>query len=102
MVAMLDKSDQYHQACVSALGRLAGGPLLTTWPCFTETMYLLGQTGGHRFQSGLWDWRRDGRLLLIDVTHSEANRMDALMAQYRDVPMDLADASLLAVAESRG
>ena len=28
--------------------------------------------------------------------------MDALMAQYANVPMDLADASLVALAESRG
>lgn len=28
--------------------------------------------------------------------------MDVLMAQYRNVPMDLADASLVAVADSRG
>jgi predicted nucleic acid-binding protein len=29
------------------------------------------------------------------------NRMAALMERYRDMPMDLADASLVAVAESR-
>jgi predicted nucleic acid-binding protein len=28
--------------------------------------------------------------------------MDALMAKYQNVPMDAADASLVAVAESRG
>ncbi len=32
----------------------------------------------------------------------EADRMDMLMGQYRNVPMDLADASLVALAESRG
>jgi uncharacterized protein len=45
--------------------------------------------------------RRSGRLVIIDILPAEADRMDALMAIYRDVPMDLADASLVAVAESR-
>ena len=33
---------------------------------------------------------------------SAVERMRTLMEQYRDVPMDLADASLVAVAEERG
>ncbi len=39
--------------------------------------------------------------MLHDLTPAEADRMAALMQQYRDTPMDLADASLVAVAESR-
>ena len=102
LVALLDKDDGQHAACLSVLGRLPRGPLLTTWPCFTEAMYLLGEVGGIRYQSTLWRWRRDGRLALLDVTPAEADRMDALMTQYANVPMDLADASLVAVAEVRG
>jgi predicted nucleic acid-binding protein len=64
-------------------------------------MYLLHLVGGHRYQDSLWQWRRDGRLVLLDVTQAEVDRMDVLMAQYQNVPMDLADASLVAVAESR-
>ena len=45
--------------------------------------------------------RRAGRLKIHATTESEADRMDALMRQYRDIPMDLADASLVAAAESR-
>lgn len=39
---------------------------------------------------------------MLELTDLEADRMDALMSQYTNVPMDLADASLVAVAESRG
>ncbi len=102
LVGLLDKDDSQHAACLKALGRLPRAPLLTTWPCFTEAMYLLSVVGGHRYQSSLWQWRRDGRLALLDITPAEADRMDALMALYKNVPMDLADASLVAVAESRG
>ena len=65
-------------------------------------MYLLNGVGGYRYQERLWRTRRDGRLQLLDLTEPETERMDALMALYSSVPMDLADASLVAVAESRG
>ena len=64
-------------------------------------MYLLGRDDGHRAQFALWKLRTAGRLVLLDITPAEADRMDALMAQYANVPMDMADASLVAVAESR-
>lgn len=102
LVALLDKDDAQHKACMAALAILPRGPLLTTWPCFTEAMYLLNLVGGHRYQNTLWQWRRDGRLILVDLTPTETDRMETLMAQYPNVPMDLADASLIAIAESRG
>ena len=36
------------------------------------------------------------------MAHEEIDRIDSLMGRYRDTPMDLADASLVAVAESLG
>jgi predicted nucleic acid-binding protein len=64
-------------------------------------MYFLYEIGGYRYQDLLWRMRREGRLVLLDVTCAEADRIDELMARYANVPMDLADASLVAVAESR-
>ena len=99
LVALLDADDPYHTACVAAAQRLPAGPLLTTWVCFTEAMYLLGTVGGYRYQAALWSLRTAGRVVLHDLTPAEADRMAALMAQYQDTPMDLADASLVVVAE---
>ena len=96
----LDADDQHHTTCVAALHRLPPEPLLTTWVCLTEAMYLLGAVGGYRYQAALWELRVSGRLSLHTLTPAEADRMAALMEQYRDTPMDLADASLVAVAES--
>lgn len=101
LVALLDDDDANHAACFAAAKTLPSGALLTTWPCFTEAMYLLGGAGGHRYQNRLWQMRQRGRLVLLDVTEAEADRMGALMTQYQDRPMDLADASLVAIAESR-
>ena len=100
LVALLDEGDPYHDQCVAALNRLPAEPLLTTWVCFTEAMYLLGEVGGYRYQEALWNLRKTGRLTLHTPTPAETDRMTALMEQYRDTPMDLADASLVAVAES--
>jgi uncharacterized protein len=101
LVALLDADDSYHAACVAAAPRLPAGPLLTTWVCFTAAMYLIGTVGGYRYQAALWSLRSTGRLVLHDLTAAEADRMAALMAQYPDTPMDLSDASLVVVAESR-
>ncbi len=101
LVALLDDDDPYHAECVTALRQLPSGPLLTTWVCFTEAMYLLGSVGGYRYQSALWDMYSSQRLMLHSLTPMEADRMSVLMEQYSDTPMDLGDASLVAVAESR-
>lgn len=101
LVALLDTDDPYHAECVAAAQRLPSGPLLTTWLCLTEAMYLLGAVGGHLYQVALWNLRTTGRLVLLDLTEEEVDRMVTLMEKYKDTPLDLADASLVAVAESR-
>jgi predicted nucleic acid-binding protein len=65
-------------------------------------MYLLHGLGGYRYQDRLWRTLRDGRLEVLDITVAERSRMDSLMQEYQDLPMDFADASLIAVSESRG
>ena len=43
------------------------------------------------------------RLILVyELPHDDCERLFALMEQYRDRPMDLADASLVLVAEKTG
>jgi predicted nucleic acid-binding protein len=62
-------------------------------------MYLVFQAGGYPAQAELWRWRPAGRLTLHDLTGNEIARMATLMDKYQDIPMDLADASLMAAAE---
>lgn len=64
-------------------------------------MYLLGTAGGYRYQAALWQLWATGRLVLHDLTIVEVERIAVLMEKYQDTPMSLADASLVAVAESR-
>jgi predicted nucleic acid-binding protein len=100
-VAVVDAGDPFHPVCVAALPTLRA-PLVTTWPCLTEAMYLLHRVGGFVPQKALWGLRRSGTLVVHATTEAEADRMEALMEQYRDTPMDIADASLVAAAEALG
>jgi len=101
LVALLDEDDKYHAVCIQALGSLRK-PLVTTWPCVTEVMYLLGKTLGHRAQDKLWGWIETGLVTIHELSAGEMTRMRVLMAQYADRPMDLADASLVCAVESVG
>jgi predicted nucleic acid-binding protein len=100
LVALLDSGQsERHKQCLNAL-RLVTMPLVTTWPCFAEAMYLLGRNLGYPGQEALWRMCASGRVVLHESSQDEADRMATLMAQYRDTPMDLADASLVTTAES--
>lgn len=98
LVALADQDDAHHTACAHALPSLRG-PLVTTWPCFTEAMHLLERAGGDKTKRALWKLRKTGKLFLREIRENEADRMEVLMEKYRDAPMDLADASLVAAAE---
>ena len=100
IVAILDIGDTHHRECLAIMKGISAEPLITTWVCFTEAMYLLGSAGAHRYQTALWDFYFKKHLILHDLSTDEVNRMAELMAKYYDTPMDLGDASLVAVAES--
>jgi len=99
LVALVDDADEHHARCAETLKRLPPRALATTWLCFTEAMYLLGRRGGFRSQQELWEIVAKG-LVEFDVpSPHEWQRMRDLMDQYEDLPMDVADASLVAAAE---
>ena len=96
LVALIDDSDGRHEKCVAAAEEIRE-PLLTVWPAFGEAMYLL------RFsleaQDALWQYVEKGALRIADLDLEDCARMRYLMRKYRDLPMELADAALVALAE---
>jgi predicted nucleic acid-binding protein len=96
LVALLDRGDAHHIACLAALRRI-DDPLVSVWPAFTEAMYLLSFS--HAAQLALWDMVEVGALTLAALDELDVPRLRALMVKYRDLPMDLADAALVRVAE---
>jgi predicted nucleic acid-binding protein len=89
LVAIADKNDPDHVRSIAKTKTLPRSPLLTTWPWFTEAMYLLHREGGFTGQEALWQLRRKGIVVVHELPNAEADRMDALMQQYQDIPMDL-------------
>jgi len=99
LVALIDRSDPYHQRCVSALAAIRD-PLGTVWPAFTEAMHLLRASA--QAQRALWDMINESGLRFVRIGAEDCPRMRELMWKYRDLPMDLADAALVRVAEREG
>jgi len=65
-------------------------------------MYLLGKTWGWYGQFRLWYMIQNEIVDVFNVERDHLLRMSELMKKYRDVPMDFADASLVAAAEALG
>lgn len=98
IIAIIDAADADHDDCVSALDDVQL-PLATTWPAFTEAMYLLGANGGYPAQAALWTAVDNGVVEIMHLSDTAIKRSGALMDKYADTPMDLADATLVAAAE---
>jgi uncharacterized protein len=101
LIALIDAGEPDHARCRAALDELRL-PLLTTWPAFTEAMYLLGRAGGRKGQQALWRLVLGDDLLIDPLSAQTTARAARLMETYADRPMDLADATLVALAEERG
>ena len=71
--------------------------LVTVWPALTEAMYLLRFSW--QAQGALWEMVETEALRILPLDHRDVPRMRELMRKYRDLPMDLADAALVRVAE---
>lgn len=101
LIALIDADEPDHERCKRALAEIRL-PMLTTWPAFTEAMYLLGRAGGWRGQEALWKLIRRSDLLIAAASPEAIERAARLMERDSDRPMDLADATLVALAEERG
>lgn len=99
LVAIIDTNDGHHDRCRQLLPALPA-PFIVTWPCLTEAMHLLRRAGGYPAQEALWRLFEQGGTTLYCGSEMERLRMRELMARYRDAPMDLADASVVAAAET--
>ena len=99
LVALMNRRDKHH-ARILAFTRSFGGIYLTTWPVITEAMYLLRHS--HTAQLNVLEWVRRGGLEMVPIDASDVDRLMELMQKYRDLPMDLADGSLVVAAERLG
>ena len=101
LYALVDRRDAWHQRAVAQAGTVAEG-WITTWPVLAEVCHLFHRRLAPRQASELMADVADGLLMVWDLPQERHHRIPALMLQYANLPMDLADASLVLLAEHLG
>jgi predicted nucleic acid-binding protein len=99
--ALLDRDDAWHERCRDAAAALPEG-LITTWPVLTEAVHLIGRWMGVEPAAALMAEVAAGDVAVWDLTADARGRIPGLMRRYHELPMDLADASLVLLAEHLG
>lgn len=101
-LALGNRRDSHHDAALRAARRFEREGFATTWPVLTETTHLLcsriGPAAMQAFMAGI----DRGGGTVFDPPDDAVHRASVLMQRYADLPMDLADASLVMLAEELG
>ncbi|MDM8562545.1 PIN domain-containing protein [Candidatus Marithioploca araucensis] len=100
-LALANKKDKHHARSKQCL-RFFNETLITTWPVMTETCHLLLNRMGQHAQQSFIENYAVGTFEVFQLTDEHALRVVELMNKYADLPMDLADASLVILAEHIG
>ena len=99
--ALVDRGDAWHRRAVAQLDTQAEG-WVTTWPVLTEATHLLMRWIGPDAVQALLREVADGAIAVWSWPLAHTERMVQLMGRYASLPMDLADASLVLLAEELG
>jgi len=100
-LALADRGDAYHVRSREFFRRNRE-PLMTTWPVLVECVHLMfGRIGVTKTLAWMETLETQGvGVFVMGADHLP--RLNILMRQYADLPMDLADASLVLLAEECG
>jgi len=100
-IALANSRDTHHLRAKTVYESLNEG-LVTTWPVMAETCHLLVKRLGVHAQLNFIKAWINGAFELFDLPPEADQEIFSLMKKYVDLPMDLADASLIILAESLG
>lgn len=101
LVALFSKRDRFHKAALLLRPKIENKVWITTWPVITETCHLL-QSLQTNLTPLLFSLCERRILNLFELRLEHFSRIKVLMAKYEELPMDLADASLVILAEELG
>ena len=93
ILAIVEVDDAFHSACLESLS-LVQMPLLTTEAVLTELLHLVRRANIET----AWSFVRSGAITVQPMTDSDLPALHGLMSQYKDRPMDFADATLVHLA----
>jgi predicted nucleic acid-binding protein len=98
LVAYFCPSDRYHEWAVQQFATFSP-PVITCEPVLTESCFLLGRAGvpANRILTKV----AQGALRLGLSIEKEATAITTLMQRYADLPMSLADACMVRLAETQ-
>lgn len=96
LVSLLDRAQKHHSSCVEFFERWKK-PVVSTDAVLTEATHLLGHVRGGRV--ACLEFFVAGGAILVPSTAASLRRARTLLADYDDLPMDYADASLVVLAE---
>jgi predicted nucleic acid-binding protein len=97
-LALANRRDRHHAKARAALAGLRE-PLVTTWPVLTETCHLLVARLGSDALFKFMESAERGAFELFELGPRHFPTLLSLMQKYRELPMDLADASLVVLAQ---
>ncbi len=100
-LALADKGAAYHARCV-AFFRSNRESLMTTYPVLVECVHLIFRRIGVAKTLAWMETLAAQGVGVFAMGADHLPRLSALMRQYADLPMDLADASLVLMAEEIG
>jgi uncharacterized protein len=95
VIALLDTSESHHQAVQSYVGQ----HLLLPVTLLAEIDYLVSKYLGAHVARAFFAGVEHGDLELLGFDSTDFARANEVMARYPDVPLGIADASVMALAE---
>lgn len=96
IIALFDGSDKHHLKVVEFL-KTFKGEFVTSWSVITEVSHMLDFN--LRVQIDFLKWVELGALTLYEISQNDIAHIRAMMEKYSEIPMDLADASLMYIAD---
>ncbi|TGK79865.1 PIN domain-containing protein [Leptospira montravelensis] len=99
IIALFNSKDKFHKPTLKFL-KSFNGELVSSWPVITEVVYLLSFSV--EAQSDFLEWIERGSIKIFDLNIEDHKYIKNRMKKYSDLPMDLADASLMCISEKMG
>jgi uncharacterized protein len=99
LVSLLDRRQELYAACVLVFDGWKG-PVVSTEAVLTEATQLLGGVEGGR--RACIDFFLGGGAVLVPTSAASLRRARELVIRHSALPMDYADATLVALAEELG
>lgn len=101
LYALADRRDAWHERAISQLPTQEEG-WITTWPVLAETCHLLSRRLGPEYAALLLDDAAAESFGIWNPPADQMAQLPSLMRKYAKLPMDLADATLVLLAEHLG